>query len=171
MNQVWRCGYNETGQFFVTPDRLANNDTALTGNIDGLDITGDVLWVAYNGDGSLKRTNDAASFTTTSILETETFRSGNTEKAKSASIHTEPLPSGATVILKYRVDHNTAWSTAVGTASTLNQMRIDFNADQFIATGSGAQGKEWHFRLESLNGAVITGFEAETVPIKDGKVS
>ncbi len=162
VNQVWRCGYNSMGQFFVCPDVLPNNDTALTGNIDGLDTIADVTFVAFNGDGSLMRTNDAASFTATSIFESETFRSGLNETIVGSSVHFEPLPSGATVTLKYRVNENTSWTT-MKSYTTQNGMRMDATSDEFTTK----DGKEWHFRIESTGGAVILGFEAYTKPKND----
>ena len=154
VNQVWRCGFNQSGEFFVTPDRLVNNDTALTGTVDGLDIIGDYMWVAYNGDGSLKRTNDAATYTATCIYESPTLRSGNTETVKGASIHFEALPADGQVVLKYRVDENTSWTT-VKTYTTNNGVRFDASPPEFTTK----DGKEWHLRVESTGGAIITGVE------------
>lgn len=162
VNQVWRCGYNREGQFFVAPDRLANNDTALTGTVDGFDIIGDVMWVAYNADGSLKRTDDGANYTATAIWESPTLRSGATETIVGTSVHTEPLPTSGQVVLKYRVNENTSWTT-VATYTTDNGLRFDATPAMF----STKDGREWHFRLESTGGAVITGFECHTAPKKD----
>ena len=114
VNQIWMCGRNTQGQFFVTPDRLANNDTALTGNVDGLDIIGDYMWTAYNGDGSLKRTNDAASFTATSIYESAIFGSedvGYEKKLVAVGVMTEPLPADGQIVLKFRKNEGTTFST------------------------------------------------------------
>lgn len=162
VNQVWRCGFNEGEQFFVTPDRLANNDTALTGNVDGLDIIADVLFVAFNGSGALMRTNDSASFTATSILETETFRAGENETIKFFNLHCEPVPSGGQAVLKYRVNEATSWTTAA-TWTTENALRFSAVTEQF----STKDGKEWHFRIESTGGLVVTGYDFETKPKAD----
>ena len=86
-----------------------------------------------------------------------------TEGIVGASVHFEPLPSGATVKLYARVDSTTSWGSAIATVSTANSLRLDAVAAQF----SVKDGKEWHFRIESLGGAVVTGFEAITKPKQD----
>lgn len=163
VNQVWRCGYNDSGAFFVTPDVLPNNDTALTGTVDGIDVIGDVTFVAYNGDGSLSRTSSSATYTATAILETEAFRSGLNETAVGASVHFEPLPSGASVKIYSRVNEVTSWGSALRTNTTQNDMRLDINSDEFTTK----DGKEYHFRVESTGGAVILGLEGYTKPKSD----
>ncbi len=67
------------------------------------------------------------------------------------------LPSGGQVVLKYRVDENTSW-IIVKTYTTTNGLRLDANADEFTTK----DGKEWHLRIESTGGAVITGWDFET---------
>lgn len=160
VNQLWVCGRNAAGFFFVTPDRLINNDTALTGNVDGFNFIGDYLWAGYNGDGSLKRTDDAANFTASALYESVVFNAGDSSLKKDligVTVMTEPLPTAGQVIMKYRTDHNTSWTTIL-TTTTDNE--ISHSAVNVESSGA-ALPKDWkeiHFRLESTGNAIITGF-------------
>jgi len=60
------------------------------------------------------------------------------------------------------VNEATSW-TSVKTYSTANGMRVDANSDEFTTK----DGKEWHLRVESTGGAVISGVELHTKPLKD----
>ena len=160
VNQVWMCGRNVIGQFFVTPDRLVNNDTALTGNVDGLDIIGDYMWTGYDGSGALKRTNDAASFTATSIYESAIFGSedvGFEKKLIAVGVMTEPMPTAGQIVLKYRKNEETTFTT-IFTHTTDNSLFHDaINIESSGATLPSY--REITFRIESTGGAVPIGFK------------
>ena len=162
VNQLWVVGKNQLGEFFVTPDKLVNNDTALTGNVDGFSMIGDYTWVAYNGDGSLKRTDDGANHTATAIYESGRFNSGSsrlTKKIKGISVMFDALSSGQTVVLKYKKDEETSF-TQIFTFNTANSL---FHSAVNIES-SGAElphYKEIAFRVESTGGAAITGLNAQ----------
>jgi len=163
VNQIWVTGFNTVGELYVAPDRLVNNDTALTGDIDGLDIIGDYLWVGYNGDGSLKRTNDAATFTATCIHESACFNEGDSDETKTLlgiSVTFEPLPSAGQVVAKYRVNEETTWTTL-----------FTHTTDDSISYGSVAKRdfKELFIRVESTGGAVITGYDYKAIPKRQKK--
>lgn len=162
VNQLWVCGRNLAGHYFVSPDRLVNNDTALTGNVDGFSIVGDYVWVAYNGDGSLKRTNDAASFTATSIYESPIFNFGDTMRKKSLigiTVLTEPMPAAGQIVLKYRKDEETSFTT-IFTHTTDNS--LGHSAINIESSGAAfPEFQEIAFRVESTGGAVVTGYRAK----------
>ena len=69
----------------------------------------------------------------------------------------EPLPSGASVVLKYRVDSkgdDDDWVT-IATANTAGDTSIE------MSTADGTEftdGDSYEFRLESVGGAVITAY-------------
>ena len=153
VNQLWVVGKNRQGQVFCTPDRLVNNDTALTGNIDGFDLIGDYLWVAYNGDGSLKRTDDAANYTVTAIYESALFNLGESGRKKDligVTVMTDFLPAAGQVVLKYKKDEETTF-TEIFTLTTDNSISYGI---PFVL-----EFKEIVFRIESTGGAVITGLK------------
>ena len=110
--QVWVVGKNASGRLYATADRYVNNDTAITA-IDGLDVIGDYLWVGYNGDGSLKRTNDAATFTATPTYDSAILNGGDSNKVKhldSVVVTFEALPADGIVSLYYRLDEQTTYT-------------------------------------------------------------
>ena len=153
VNQLWVVGKNRQGQIYVTPDRLINNDTALTGNVDGFSMIGDYLWAGYNGDGSLKRTDDAATFTATCIYESAVFNFGESGRKKDligATVMTDFLPTAGQVVLKYKKDEETTWTT-IFTNTTDNSISY--------GTSYPVEFKEIAFRIESTGNAVITGLK------------
>lgn len=103
----------------LTLDRLVDNDTALTGSIQGVGKAGDYIWVGHNGDGSLNRTNDQAVYTNATAVyisqkvngETRVRDAARRKKVlKSAGILCEKLTSGQSVSLYYRTDGATSWT-------------------------------------------------------------
>lgn len=169
VNQIWVVGRDNKAGVFVTPDRLVNNDTPLTGTIDGFSMIGDYTWVAFNADGSLFRTNDAASYTATSIYESCIFNyiyglrhkhipdSSVTKKLVGTTVAFEPLPVGATVVLKYRKDEETSWTQIFTYTSTNSVSHSSVNIESTVVTLP--EYKEIQFRMESTGGAVITGMK------------
>lgn len=160
VNQLWVCGRNMRGQFFVTPDRLINNDTGLTGNVDGFSIIGDFLWAGYNGDGSLKRTDDTANYTATAIYESPIINSGDSIKAKDlkgVTVYTEPMPTAGQIVCKYRVDAETTYTTIFThtTDNSTGHSAINIESSGAILPTH----KELQIRVESTGGAVITGIK------------
>lgn len=160
VNQLWVVGRNRQGQFFITPDRLINNDTALTGNVDGFSIIGDFVWAGYNGDGSLKRTDDAANYTASSIYESRIIVSGDPAKKKSfkgITVYTEPMPAAGQIVCKYRIDSQTSYTT-IFTNTTDND--IAHSAINIESTGAVLpEHKELQIQVISTGGAVVTGIK------------
>lgn len=153
VNQIWVVGRNKQGGFFVTPDRLVNNDTALTGNVDGFSMIGDYTWVAYDGAGALKRTDDAANYTATAIYESALFNLGESGRKKDligVTVMTDFLPAAGQIILKYKKDEETAFTT-IFTLTTDNSISYGI---PFVL-----EFKEVTFRIESIGGAVVTGLK------------
>lgn len=152
--QLWVVGRNKAGGFFVAPDRLVNNDTEIT-SVDAFSILGDYAWVAYNNDGSLKRTSSTATYTATSIWEKKYTLgdSRTTKETKGASVMFEPLESGQSVSLKYKKNNETSFTT-VFTATSSNQ-DSSFHKSAVTPTGDW---NEITFRIESTGGATPTGF-------------
>jgi hypothetical protein len=63
---------------------------------------------------AVSKTNDQASYTATSIYESKIFNSSTSshkKNLKGITIMTEFLPAAGQVLLKVRIDHNTAWKT------------------------------------------------------------
>lgn len=138
---------------------------------EGIFFTGNVLWIAHSGDGSVNRSAyfpDSPFFSTTnaSIYESLIFSSGNASSSKKligATVTTNPLPAAGQIVLKYRKDEETSWTT-IFTHTADNSM--SHSAVNIESTGDNLpQYKEIQFRIESTGGAVITGlrFRSETI--------
>jgi len=149
VNQIWVCKKNAGGQLIIQPDRLANNNTAVT-TVDGLSVIGDYMWVAYD-NGSLKRTNDSASYTATAVYDTLLNPSmpiedrSKLKQLKNVSVSFAPLASSSTLNVQYRFD-NGSYEDLLNatTAGTLNKEVVKtLDGDTF------GTGRELQFRVNS----------------------
>lgn len=114
---VWAITRLSDGSLSVSIDRLYNNDTAVTsGEPKGLFKFGDYMTVAFE-DNSVYKANDtisgAATYTAqTSVYETLIMGEPYLKfKLNSVGVMTEPLPGGGTVVVKYKKDAETAFTT------------------------------------------------------------
>lgn len=112
--QLWVVGKNASGRLVVTADRLINNDTALTGDVDGFNMIGDYAWAMFNGDGSISRTNDAATYTNaTAVYDSAIFNNGDSLKDNhliGVSVMTEAMPSAGQIDCYYRKNEETSYT-------------------------------------------------------------
>lgn len=157
---VWSIGIS-AGQWTVIHERTPNNDTALSsGVLKNFIYVGHYLFQAYVSSGTyaVKKTNDQASYTATAIAETVKYNwgeSSQTKKLVGLNITTDALPSGGQLVLKYRKDEETSFTT-IFTSSTANS--ISYEAINITSTGVNLpEFKEIEFRIESTGGAVVTG--------------
>jgi len=159
---VWSIG-RENSRFVIAHERTPNNDTALgNGILQNFFFVGDYLFIAYVNNSSanaLSKTNDSSSFTATSIYESVIFNGGDSSLAKDlvgVTITTEPLPAAGSVVVKYKKDAETSYTTIL-THSTDDA--ISKSAINIESTGAALPKsyKEISFRIESTGGAVITG--------------
>ena len=167
LNNVFRAGTwsvgGEPGNFTIVQERTLNNDTLFsisTLNLRPFHYVGDHLLQAYDigGTFAMAKTTSATSFTATSIYETKNYATEGMSLKKSLvgfTIEHEPLASGEQVVIKYKIDEETSFSSAILTSATDNDVSASIPS-------SGAalpkDYKEVSFRIESTGGAVITGF-------------
>lgn len=109
--------------YAVTLDRFATNDNSETGILAAL-ILGDICWTVHTAVGTITRTNDQASYTATSIYESQKFRDYPVAHVDSVTVQYPPLPSAGQVVAKLRKDSETDW-TAVFRDTTDNATRHD----------------------------------------------
>ena len=108
--------------------------------------------------GKVTKTNDAATFTEISIYDTQLLNAGDSslsKKLKGVTVYFESLPAAGQVVLKYRINEETSYTT-IFTDTTDN----DISHSSINIESSGVQlpeYKELFFRIESTGGAVITG--------------
>jgi len=129
-----------------------SDEDVSTGRIQGIYKTGEYWWLAHSGDGSVNRTNDQNTYAYTSILETNVIgKADEQSQFYGATIPFEPLPSGASVTLKFKKVGESSWTT-MKTVSTAG-------ATTLSAIKSGVSKapvfNEIQYRVESTGGAVI----------------
>lgn len=130
VHQIWCVYKNEAGNFVVTPDVKPNNNTELVSeNIIGLSTVGDYKWVAfstYSATGSIFRTNDTESYTSTSSWTSlvnpgvEVVDRSKKKQLKAVSLRCGS-PSGAshTVTLSYSADGGAFNTIYTGSSSAI----------------------------------------------------
>jgi hypothetical protein len=157
-NGMFVVSKNSAGDWSVTHDVNIDNDTALTGNIEGFNKLNDIWFVAHNGDGSVNRTISDGSYAGTSIYESQVnpnmplLDRSKSKQLMAASLSYLPLPTNGQVILKYRVDGG-SWVTIfteTGDGATITERTKTDAGDEFTA------GREYEFHIECTGGAVVT---------------
>ena len=157
---IWSFGRKNSGYLYaLTLDIIDENID--TDGIQAFGTAANYFFIAHSGDGSIDKTNDAATYAFTSIYESQTFNFDDPffdKRIDSLKVSFRKLASGETVTAKYRIDGATSWTT-IGSEAT-----DDATSRSFISIESTdtpfASGKEYDFRLESTGGAEITGFKA-----------
>lgn len=158
---VWSLARGVDGGFVLTHEHTPNNDTALTSSaiLKGFTYAGDYLFISYQDtDFALTKTDDTIPMTQTAIYESKKYDFDAPRQKKKLigfSVNTEALTSGEQVVVKYKLDDDTAFSSAWMTHSTVGELsksQVGKDIDEFY---------EIEFRLESTGGAEITGFTAK----------
>lgn len=166
-NGIWKVGKSPSGGFSVTFDRSFYNDTAdsTLHTLYGFIIVGDFAFISYMDTSlvfhlsktiEIDGTNEYAA---SSIYETVIQNDGDValkKKLLGVSVYTEPLPTGGSVVLKYRIDEETSWTT-IFTHTTANSLH--HSAINIETGGALPLYKEIAFRIESTGGSVITGLK------------
>lgn len=162
---IWSFGRkNSQYPFAVTLDIIDENIN--TSGIQGFGTAANYFFVAHSADGSIDKTDDTSAYTFTSVYESQIYDIGDptiTKKLSRLSVYTTPLPSGASVTVKYKVNNDTSFTT-IGTLSTSGSLSRDFYSIESTDTAF-ATFKEIQFRIESTGGAEITGYKIEALPL------
>ena len=131
---VWSIG-KIGDQWSLDHERTPINDTAISTHVSLAPLynfiyVGDYLFQTYSDSAdafAVSKTNDQASFTATSIYESEVFNAGDASVYKSlveVTVTTEFLPSDGQIILLYQIDENigTAFWGKIFTNTTDNSI-------------------------------------------------
>jgi hypothetical protein len=122
------------------------------------------FFIAHSADGSIDKTSATATYSFTSILETQiiSLADGHPDKQMHAvRVSVRKIATGESLTVKYKVDDTpaTPWTT-IGTYNTIGGISRSFL--NIESTGAiFVSGSEFKFRLESTGGLEITGFEIE----------
>ena len=159
---VWSLGLNSIGQFAIYREITPNNGTALTsGVLKGFVKIGDYLFQSFvnNSNYAMTKSNDQAVYTATSTFDTtinpnvEEEDYTHKKQLNAVSVSYAPFDTNDQVVLKYRVDADTSWTT-IFTETTDNSVAT---VRTKITNGTSfTAAKEIQFRLESTGGAEIT---------------
>ncbi len=163
---IWSLGRkNSQYPMALTLDYISENVD--TDGIEAIGSAANYFFIAHSGDGSIDKTNDAATYAHTSIYESQIFNGGDaaiTKQIKSLTIFCAPLPASSSMTMKIKVDSDSSWTT-IGTLSTTGAISRDF----FNIESSGADFptfKELRVRLESVTGGgEFTGFKILALPV------
>jgi hypothetical protein len=154
-------------------------------NIDGIFNIGNIWFIAHSENGSVTHTDATGTYSATvpSIYEslilstvsvtprgTIIMNASMTKKLIGALVTTEPLLSGQSVTLKYRYDSGlddpNAWTEIFSNSVVGSTNHFSVNIE---STGANFENyNELQFRIESLGGAVITGFEYSGEVVDNG---
>lgn len=157
---IWSFGRkNASYPYALTCDYV--DSTINTSGIQSMGSAANYFFLTHSGDGSISKTNDTATYTETSILETQIINFGDYDADKrldSVKISCRKQASGESIVIKYKVDDATSWTT-IGTYDTDGGLSHTFRLEE-LASVSFKSGREFKFRIESTGGAEITCLSA-----------
>lgn len=161
-NGVWSVG-GAPGAFSIFHERTTNNDSTFTDlELFAFQFIGDFLFISYadSAVNYMKKTNSSSSYTATSIFETTINPKMSLQdrvrpkKLMGIRLVYEPIASGGQVLLKYRVDSTTSWSSAttIRTDSTVGSRVMELTK---AGNSPFRDGREYEFRIESKGVTVV----------------
>lgn len=157
---IWSFGRkNVNYPFALNLDVIDENID--TDGIQAIGSAANYFFITHSGDGSIDKTNDAATYAFTSILETQIFDFGDVDSDKtllSLKVSFKAQASGESLTAKYRIDGATAWTT-IGTFDTDGALSHTFINIESTG-GAFASGREYEFQLNGTGGLEITGLVA-----------
>lgn len=155
---IWSFGRkNVNYPYTLTLDVIDENVS--TSGIQAFATAGNYFFIAHSADGSIDKTDDTATYSFTSIYESQIYDFGDVDSDKRLElikVSFTKLASPQSLTVKIKMDDATSWTT-VGTFSTANAisrtfLNIESTGDAFPS------GRECRLRLESTGGLEITGY-------------
>ena len=126
--------------------------------------------MAHSNNGSIDKTDETATFSFTSIYESQIFDFGDatiTKQLKTLTIYTSPLNTGQVATLRYSIDGGINWITVgsiSGSGAGAGAVTRDFYRSE-AADADFLTFKEIVVRAQSSGGAEITGIKLVAVPL------
>lgn len=158
---IWSFGRkNASYPYALSLDYIDENIN--TSGIQGFGAAANFFFIAHSNDGSIDKIDDTSAFTMTSIYESQIFDFGdidNDKRLDSVKVSVRKLATGESVVLSYKVDDATSWTT-IGTFNTVGELSHTFLREE-TAGVDFKSGREYKFRVESTGGAEITGLKAK----------
>ena len=156
---IWVFGRkNVNSNFTISLDYVEEAVDTSNFYINSFGAAGDFWFVNHSADGSIEKTDDSASYTYTSIYDTQILNGGDSslnKKMLGVTVFFAALPAAGQVVLKYRINEETSYTT-IFTHTTDNS--LSHSAINIESSGvTLPEFKELVFRIESTGGAEITG--------------
>jgi hypothetical protein len=156
---IWVFGRkNIDSNFALAVDFV--EEAVASGNffINSFGVAGDYWFINHSTGGKVTSTDNSANYTYTSIWESQIFNGGDIASYKDlvdVTVGTVPLPTAGQVVLKYRTDSQTSYTT-IFTNTTDNSISHTANNIESSGAALPKDFKEIQFRIESTGNAEIT---------------
>ena len=151
---------NTSSDFTVSLDFIEEGIDTANYKIVSFGAAGDYWFINHSNDGSITKTDDSTNFTFTSFWQSQIFNnndSSETKKLIGVTVFTDPLPTAGQIVLKYRKNEETSYTT-IFTHTTDDS--ISHSAINIESSGATLPTfKEIQFRIESTGNAKITGLK------------
>lgn len=139
-----------------------NNDFIISEEVNPAELTENVIYaVVYESTDKTRQVQTPYTSVYNAqpgVLETGIYTFGDTSTTKkllSINVQNLPLPTGGQVVLKYKADAETDWTTIF---TNLTENSVDYNGKNIEPTGAELPNfNEIAFRIETLGGVEITG--------------
>lgn len=159
---IWSFGRKSSSYPFTLSLDLIDENVNTSG-IQSFGTAANFFFIAHSADGSIDKTSSTATYTFTSVFESQIINladSTNDKQLHSVKATFSELQSGQQLVLKYKVDDTaaTAWTTT-GTFSTVGALSHSFYNEEANSSTVFKSGSEYKFRLESTGGLEITGLQ------------
>ena len=164
---IWAFGRKDrNSDFALSLDYVEEAVSTSNYFINSFGNAGNYWFISYSAAGLVNKTDDATNYTHTSIYETEKFGDGKTtRKIVGVSVMTDALPTAGQVVLKYKKDEETSFTT-IFTNTTDNSIR--HTAINIESSGATLPTyKRLILRVESTGNAVVTGIRLVSEAIED----
>ncbi len=154
---IYAFGRKDTNsQFVLSLDYIEEAIDASNFAIKSFGSAGNYWFINHSADGSITKTDDQANYTFTSFAETQKYNFGdlsNNKKLVSVSVSTVPMPSAGQIVLKYKKNSDSSFTT-ISTITTDNG--VSTSLPNISGAGTLPEFNEIQFRIESTGGAEPT---------------
>jgi|SRR3990167_2591809 len=172
---LWKIGrVLPDAPFALTFDRPPSNDDSVANvALKNFFIVGDYVFISYTDSSvfALTKTSESSTGFGSMLSRYESLIFGESYrefKLVSAGVMTEPMPAAGQIVLKYKKDEETSYTT-IFTHTTDNSLFHE--AINIESSGANLpQFREISFQIVSTGGAVITGLWAQFEEVDTGLV-
>jgi hypothetical protein len=157
---IWSFGRKNVGYPFALNLDIIDENVDTDG-IQAIGSAANYFFITHSGDGSIDKTNDAATYAFSSTYESQIIDFGDVANDKTLlalKVSFRKMASGESITANYRVDGATSW-TLIGTYDTDDSLSHTFVNIEASGTPF-ASGREYEFQIISTGGAEILDIRA-----------